>query len=98
MYLRPRPFRIFHIRAAHRMQFYYLCFEEAHKRVKQMCDIQNEAFDISSKSLAKKLAEDGLIEVGGDGKNTRTYRFGNVSKRVMFLKKAAMEETMDTEE
>ena len=78
-------------------RFYYLCFEEAHKRVKQMCDTQNEAFDISSKALAKMLAADGLIEVGGDGKNTRTYRFGNVSKRVMFLRKEAVEEIMRTE-
>ena len=78
--------------------FYYLCFEEAHKRVKQMCDTQNEAFDISSKALAKQLAEDGLIEVSGDGKNTRTYRFGNASKRVMFLRKEAVEEIMRTEE
>ena len=79
-------------------QFYYLCFEEAHKRVKQMCDVQNEAFDISSRSLAKKLAEEGLIEVGGDGKNTRTYRFGNASKRVMFLKREAVEKIMRTTE
>ena len=78
--------------------FYYLCFEEAHKRVKQMCDTQNEAFDISSKALAKQLAADGLIEVSGDGKNTRTYRFGNASKRVMFLKKEEVEKIMRTEE
>ncbi len=78
--------------------FYYLCFEEAHKRVKQMCDTQNEAFDISSKALAKMLAADGLIEISGDGKNTRTYRFGNASKRVMFLKKEVVEKIMRTEE
>ena len=78
--------------------FYYLCFEEAHKRVKQMCDTQHEAFGISSKALAKQLAADGLIEVGGDGKNTRTYRFGNVSKRVMFLKKEEAEKIMRDEE
>ena len=78
--------------------FYYLCFEEAHKRVKQMCDTQNEAFDISSKALAKQLAADGLIEVSGDGKNTRTYRFGNVSKRVMFFKKEEAEKIMRDEE
>ena len=35
--------------------FYYLCFEEAHKRVKQMCDTQHEAFDISGKALAYRL-------------------------------------------
>ena len=73
-------------------------FEEAHKRVKQMCDTQHEAFDISSKGLAKLLAADGLIEVGGDGKNTRTYRFEGVSKRVMFLKKEEAEKIMREEE
>ena len=78
--------------------FYYLCFEEAHKRVKQMCDTQHEAFGISSKALAKQLAADGLIEVGGDGKNTRTYRFGGVSKRVMFLKREEAETIMCDEE
>ena len=62
-----------------------------------MCDTQNEAFDISSKALAKQLAADGLIEISGDGKNTRTYRFGNASKRVMFLRKEAVEEIMRTE-
>jgi hypothetical protein len=78
--------------------FYYLCFEEAHKRVKQMCDTQNEAFDISSKALAKMLAAEGMIEISGDGKNTRTYRFGSVSKRVMFLKKEEAEKIMRDEE
>lgn len=78
--------------------FYYLCFEEAHKRIKQMCDAQHEAFGISSKALAKQLAVDGLIEVSGDGKNTRTYRFGSVSKRVMFLKKEEAEKIIRDEE
>ena len=42
---------------------------------------------ISAKSLAKALADEGLIELGDSGTNTRTMRFGGRLKRVMLLHK-----------
>ena len=51
------------------------------------CGEQDEGFAISAKSLAKALADEGLIEPGDNGTNTRTMRFGGRLKRVMLLRK-----------
>lgn len=52
-----------------------------------MCGEQDEGFAISAKSLAKALADEGLIEQTEDGTNTHIKRFGGRNKRVMLLRK-----------
>lgn len=66
---------------------YYLMLDASHKAVKRLCGEQDEGFAISAKSLAKALADEGLIEPGDNGTNTRTMRFGGRLKRVMLLHK-----------
>ena len=65
--------------------YYYLMLDASHKAVKRLCGEQDEGFAISAKSLAKALVEEGLIEPGDNGTNTRTMRFGGRLKRVMLL-------------
>lgn len=67
--------------------YYYLTLDASHKAVKRLCGEQDEGFAISAKSLAKALADEGLIEPGDNGTNTRTMRFGGRLKRVMLLHK-----------
>ena len=67
--------------------YYYLMLDASHKAVKRLCGEQDEGFAISAKSLAKALADEGLIEPGDNGTNTRTMRFGGRLKRVMLLHK-----------
>lgn len=67
--------------------YYYLMLDASHKAVKRLCGEQDEGFAISAKSLAKALADEGLIEPGDNGTNTRTMRFGGRLKRVMLLRK-----------
>ena len=67
--------------------YYYLMLDASHKAVKRLCGEQDEGFAISAKSLAKTLADEGLIEPGDNGTNTRTMRFGGRLKRVMLLHK-----------
>lgn len=67
--------------------YYYLLLDVSHKAVKRLCGEQDEGFAISAKSLAKALADEGLIEPGDNGTNTRTMRFGGSLKRVMLLRK-----------
>ena len=67
--------------------YYYLLLDVSHKAVKRLCGEQDEGFAISAKSLAKALADEGLIEPGDNGTNTRTMRFGRRLKRVMLLRK-----------
>ena len=67
--------------------YYYLLLDVSHKAVKRLCGEQDEGFAISAKSLAKALADEGLIEPGDNGTNTRTMRFGGRLKRVMLLRK-----------
>ena len=67
--------------------YYYLLLDVSHKAVKRLCGEQDEGFAISAKSLAKALADEGLIEPGDNGTNTRTMRFGGRLKRVMLLHK-----------
>ena len=77
-------------------EYYYLVLENAHRLVKRMCDVQDESFSISAKALAKALFEEGfLLQISG--KNTGTMRFGNASRRVMRLRKSAVEEVMRCE-
>ncbi len=73
----------------------YLFFEASHKAVSKFCYEQNEAFVIGTKALAKQLAEEGLIEVGENGKNTRSLCFGGTNKRVMLLRKDALREILE---
>ena len=67
--------------------YYYLMLDASHKAVKRLCGEQDEGFAISAKSLAKALADEGLIEPGDNGTNTRTMRFSGRLKRVMLLRK-----------
>ena len=67
--------------------YYYLMLDASHKAVKRLCGEQDEGFAISAKSLVKALADEGLIEPGDNGTNTRTMRFGGRLKRVMLLRK-----------
>ena len=66
-----------------------------HKAVSKFCAEQNEVFTITTKALAKQLAEEGLIEVTDSGKNTRSLPLGGVNKRVMLLKKNAVKDILD---
>lgn len=66
--------------------YYYLMLDVSHKAVKELCGEQDEGFAISAKSLAKALADEGLIEVK-NGVNTHPVRFGGKQKRVMMLNK-----------
>ena len=73
---------------------YYLSLDISHKAVKRICNEQDECFAISSKSLAKALADEGFID-SRNGENTRTIRFGNQAKRVMTLSKEAAKKTFE---
>ena len=73
----------------------YIFFEASHKAVSKFCADQNEVFTITTKALAKQLAEEELIEVTDSGKNTRSIPFGGVNKRVMLLKKSAVKDILD---
>jgi len=53
-------------------------------------------FTITTKALAKQLAEEALIEVPDSGKNTRSLPFGGVNKRVMLLRKSAVKNILDS--
>lgn len=70
-------------------EYYYLFLDMTHKSVKRLCAEQDECFSLSSKALAKSLAEEGYIESGG-GENTRAMRFCGKQKRVMLLRKSAV--------
>ena len=74
----------------------YIFFEASHKAVSKFCAEQNEVFNITTKALAKQLAEEKLIEVSDSGKNTRSLPFGGVNKRVMLLKKSAVKNILDS--
>lgn len=71
-------------------EYYYLFFEATHKAVKKFCEDQGEGFAITSKALAKALADEGLINSGA-GENTRSMRFGSKTKRVLLLYKGKAE-------
>lgn len=73
----------------------YIFFEASHKAVSKFCADQNEVFTITTKALAKQLAEEELIEVTDSGKNTRSLPFCGVNKRVMLLKKSAVKDILD---
>lgn len=70
---------------------YYLFFEMTHKAVKKLCADQDETFAISSKALAKALAEEGFAEADNNGANTKPMRFGGKLKRVLVLRKEDVE-------
>ena len=76
-------------------EYWYLFLDSAQKYVKRLCDDQNESYTFTSKAIAKALSDEGLIEIGSDGKNTRTLRFGGKSKRVMLLRKEAVTKIID---
>ena len=61
--------------------YWYLYAEVAHKAVREWCERQGEAFSISSKSLLKALAEEGILEPS-QGQNTKAVRLGGKPKRV----------------
>lgn len=52
-------------------------------------------FTITTKALAKQLAEEALIDVTDSSKNTRSLPFGGVNKRVILLKKTAVKDILD---
>ena len=61
--------------------YWYLYAEVAHKAVREWCERQGEAFSISSKSLLKALAEEGILEPS-QGQNIKAVRLGGKPKRV----------------
>jgi len=52
----------------------YIFFEASHKMVSKFCAEQNEVFNITTKALAKQLAEEELIEVTDSGKTHGRFR------------------------
>lgn len=67
-------------------EHFYLQNDAAHRAVRKLCEDQGEMFTISSRSLPKALAEEG-VALSQDGKNTRTVRFGKRTTRVIVLSK-----------
>ena len=76
-------------------EFLYLYNEVAHKLVRKFCEEQGENFSVSSKSLLKALAEEGLIQPGAT-QNTRPLRIGDKQKRVVYLYREKAERIRDT--
>lgn len=75
-------------------EFLYLYNEVAHKLVRKFCEEQGENFSVSSKSLLKALAEEGLIQPGAT-QNTRPLRIGDKQKRVVYLYREKAERIRD---
>lgn len=75
-------------------KYYYLFLDLSHKSVKKLCDMQGENYEITSKELAKALAQEGYI-VPIYGKHTGSIRFGELQRRVMKLKKSAVDKVLD---
>lgn len=75
-------------------EFLYLYSEVAHKLVRKFCEEQGENFSVSSKSLLKAMAEEGLIEPGNK-QNTRPLRIGDKQKRVVYLNREKAERIRD---
>lgn len=75
-------------------EFLYLYNEVAHKLVRKFCEEQGENFSVSSKSLLKAMAEEGLIEPGTK-QNTRPLRIGDKQKRVVYLYREKAERIRD---
>lgn len=75
-------------------KYYYLFLDLSHKSVKKLCDTQGENYEITSKELAKALAQEGYI-VPIYGKHTGSIRFGELQRRVMKLKKSAVDKVLD---
>ena len=74
--------------------FYYLFNDAAHRAVRKLCDEQGELFTISSRSLPKALAEEGLLDTA-EGENTRSVRFRSGTKRVICLYKEKVKHVVD---
>ena len=70
--------------------FLYLNKDAAHRAVKRLCDQQGETFAISSKALAKALAEEGIVKKGS-AQNTVQVRFAGKQRRFIALKKNLVE-------
>ena len=75
-------------------EFLYLYNEVAHRLVRKFCEEQGENFSVSSKSLLKALAEEGLIQSGAT-QNTRPLRIGDKQKRVVYLYREKAERIRD---
>lgn len=75
-------------------EFLYLYSEVAHKLVRKFCEEQGENFSLSSKSLLKAMAEEGLIQPGAT-QNTRPLRIGDKQKRVVYLYREKAEHIRD---
>ena len=75
-------------------EFLYLYNEVAHKLVRKFCEEQGENFSLSSKSLLKAMAEEGLIQPGAT-QNTRPLRIGDKQKRVVYLYREKAERIRD---
>ena len=75
-------------------EFLYLYNEVAHKLVRKFCEEQGENFSVSSKSLLKAMAEEGLIQPGAT-QNTRPLRIGDKQKRVVYLYREKAERIRD---
>lgn len=68
-------------------KFFYLHSAAVHKEVRRLCDEQGESFTINEKALIKALADENLIELGNDGRNTVQHKFGGKNKRYLVLNK-----------
>lgn len=75
-------------------EFLYLYNEVAHRLVRKFCEEQGENFSVSSKSLLKAMAEEGLIQPGAT-QNTRPLRIGDKQKRVVYLNREKAERIRD---
>lgn len=73
--------------------FYYLLTDNAHKAVRRLCEEQGESFSVSARTLLSQLHDEGYLEIGGDGKRTRTLNLGGNYVRVAFVKKSKFMQT-----
>ena len=74
--------------------FYYLLNDPAHRAVRTFCEEQGELFAISSRSLPKALADEGLVDTVS-GENTRSIRFRSGTRRVVVLSKERVRKVIE---
>ena len=74
--------------------WFYLYSDAIHRAVRKLCEEQGETFPISSRTLLKALAEEGLIDTAS-GQNTKSIRLGGKSRRVICLSKEKAQRIAD---
>lgn len=74
--------------------WFYLYSDATHRAVRKLCEEQGETFSISSRTLLKALAEEGLIDTAS-GQNTKSIRLGGKSRRVVCLNKEKAQRIAD---